>query len=284
MPTAKRDFVSKSDVALREKANKVYAEAVKKAGTLNQCFVDLGKLASDLRKDSLWKHVTDGNGRPRFRQWTEVLEAVLGRMARKRAYDVLGCFELTQGDNPIPASEVRRMGISRAAEVARLEPTDRTPEIRTAAVTKSVLEVRNQVQEKLNAKLPKDKQKAMLKLLAINLPEAYVREFEEDMEVGIFMEGIRDGDNTQTMRHKVFHAMLIAFREYYVQELAAALKLMKAQAGVNGSPAAEAAEEQDFPDVENEMEEAAANEEAATPKPSEDSGNVSRSRQLVMAE
>jgi hypothetical protein len=250
MPKAKRDLASKSEVALQQKANNLYAEAVKKAGTLNQCFVDLGKIASDLRRDSLWKHVTGAKGRPRFRQWTEVLEAVLGRMARKRAYDVLGCFELTQGDNPIPASEVRRMGISRAAQVARLEPTDRTSDIRKAAVTKSVLEVRNQVQQKLNAKLLPTEQKPMLKLLAINLPEQYVQEFEEDMEVGIYMGGIRDGDTTQTMRHKVFHAMLIAFREYWAEELAEALKCMKAEAGVDDSPAAEAQGWQDLPDEE----------------------------------
>jgi len=43
MPKAKRDFVSKSEVVLQQKANKLYAEAVKQAGTLNQCFVDLGQ-------------------------------------------------------------------------------------------------------------------------------------------------------------------------------------------------------------------------------------------------
>ena len=72
----------------------------------------------------------------------------------------------------------------------------------------------------------------MLKLLAIDLPEELVREFEEDMEIGMFMEGIRDGDNTQSMRAKVFHGMLIAFREYYALELAEALKLMEAEAGI----------------------------------------------------
>jgi hypothetical protein len=181
-------------------------------------------------------------------------------MARKRAYDVLGCFELTQGDNPIPASEVRRMGISRAAQVARLEPTDRTPEIRKAAVTRSVLEVRNQVQQKLNAKLPPTEHKPILSLLAINLPEDYVTEFEELIELLGHTDGARDGDSTQSIRAKPFKLMLIGANEYWAQEIAAVMRQMKAEAATHDSPASQSQEDPDFPDEE---------EFADVPKPRE---------------
>ena len=144
------------------------------------------------------------------------------------------------------------MGIKRAAEVARLEPEQRTPEIRQMAKTEPVMVVRNRVQAILNAELPKDEQKPMLKLLAINLPEEYVDEFEELMEVAIWMEGIRDGDNTQSMRAKAFQSMLFSFREYMAVELSEALAYMKAKRGLDDSSAA--TDPEDFPEPDEEVE------------------------------
>jgi len=120
------------------------------------------------------------------------------------------------------------------------------------AKTEPVMAVRNRVQAVLNQTLPPTEQKPAQKLLAINLPEDYVLQFEQLMAVGIYMEGIRDGDDTQTMRAKVFHAMLISFEQYMAPELAEALKLKKATEGIHDSPAARAQE--DFPDEDEDHE------------------------------
>jgi len=276
---------SKADVVMRRKANRSFTEALKKARAIQESFLDLAGILADLRADGLWKHITDARGRRRFHQFPEVVEAILGSKARKTIYDHLAADSLTQDKtNPIPAAEVNRMGISRVAQVARLEPTDRTPEIRKAAVTKTVLEVRNQVQQKLNAKLPPTEQKPMLKLLAINLPEDVVKEFEELMEVMSNTDGARDGDNSQTIRAKAFKLILIGAEEYWAQELAEAMKRMKAEACVDDSPAVDAQEE-DSPYEGNEIDteaDADANKEVATQPHSKHSDDTSRLRQLML--
>jgi hypothetical protein len=214
-----------------------------KAKTLRRDCAELGALLARMR--DLWRYLPG----KKFRSFEEYATAALGEsMSHGRAYALISAHMLTEGPYAIPAKEVQLMGIKRAVEVARLSPQQRTPEIVQAAVTEPVMAVRNKVQAMLNQELPKDEQKPMLKLLAINLPEEHVTQFEQLMEVGVWMEGIRDGDNTQTMRAKVFHAMLVSFEEYYAPELCEALKLMKAQGGMHDSPAAEAQE--DFPEEE----------------------------------
>jgi hypothetical protein len=64
----------------------------------------------------------------------------------------------------------------------------------------------------------------------------------------IFMEGIRDGDSTMSMRQKAIGEMIRATEEYFAPELSDALQLKQAKEGVQDSPAGRA--ESDFPDEE----------------------------------
>jgi hypothetical protein len=59
------------------------------------------------------------------------------------------------------------------------------------------------------------------------------------------MEGIRDGDRTQSMRQKFFGAMIVATQEYYALELADAREYKAALKTMETSPAAEAQASQD---------------------------------------
>jgi hypothetical protein len=140
------------------------------------------------------------------------------------------------------------------------------------AKSEPVMAVRNKVQAILNADLPKEEQKPMLKLLAINLPEDYVTEFEEVIELLGHTDGARDGDSTQAIRAKAFKLMLIGAEEYWAQELSAVMVQMKAEAGIHDSPAGEAQEDPDFPDEDDEIE-PAAGKEVVTPEHGE---NISR--------
>ena len=169
--------------------------------------IDLGRLMREMRESGLWKYLG-------YRGWEHYVNDVMGSRARSSLHEIVAAYSLTQGSNPIPPEDVNAMGVKRAAQLARLKPEQLTPEIREMAKTEPVMAVRNKVQAVLNQTLPPDEQKPMLKLLAINLPDDYVAMFEELMEIGVYMVGIRDGDNTQTMRAKVFHSMLISFREY----------------------------------------------------------------------
>jgi len=218
-----------------------------KAKTLHTDVTELGALLARMKDRHLWQYLPG----QKFRTFQQYATAALGQaISRSRVYELVTAHMLTEGENPIPAKEVEQMGIKRAVEVARLRPKQRTPEIREMAKTAPVMAVRNRVQAVLNLDLPKDKQNPMLQLLAINLPEETVERFENLMEVMVYLEGIRDGDNTQTMRAKAFDTMLWSTEEYLAPELAQAMKLKKASEGIHDSPAASAQE--DFPEEEEE--------------------------------
>jgi hypothetical protein len=228
---------------LAEEAIQLDRTIRQKAKTLRRDCAELGALLAKMR--DLWRYLPN----KKFRTFEQYVTGALGEpMSRSRVYELVTAHMLTEGENPIPAQEVEQMGIKRATEVARLRPEQRTPEIREMAKTEPVMAVRNKVQAVLNQELPPDEQKPMLKLLAINLPEETVQRFETLMEVMVYMEGIRDGDNTQTMRAKAFNAMLWSTEQYLAPELAQADKLRKASEGVYDSPAASAQE--DFPEEE----------------------------------
>ena len=220
-----------------------------KAKTLHTDITELGALLARIKDRHLWQYLPG----QKFRTFQQYATAALGQaISRSRLYESVTAHMLTEGENPIPAEEVKQMGIKRAVEVSRLAPEQRTPEIREMAKTEPVMVVRNKVQAVLNQELPADEQKPMLKLLAINLPEETVQRFETLMEVMVYMEGIRDGDNTQTMRAKAFNAMLWSTEQYLAPELAQAEKLRKASEGAYDSPAASAQE--DFPEEEEDHE------------------------------
>jgi hypothetical protein len=280
---AKHDSVSKNEVALQAVANRAFEQAMHASREAEKGLSELARRVAELRDNDLWKHITDRNGLARFSRWTEVAKCLYGGKSDRSYYELIDCHSLTQGDAAIPAKEVQQYGIKRAVEIARLRPEQRTPEIRHMAKTEPVMAVRNKVQAILNTDLPKDEQKPMLKLLAINLPEDYVTEFEELIELLGHTDGARDGDSTQAIRAKAFNLMLIGAAEYWAQEIGAVMRQMKAEGAVHDSPASQSQEEQDFPDEGNEIE-TAASEEVATPKHSKDSGNVRRPRQLVLAE
>lgn len=279
---ATKQDVASDEVVLSARANELFSRAVEISRQTERGIANLGQLIAELRENNLWKYDTTKEGQGRFASWPEVVQAVVGPMADRKLYELTDCYSLTKGPNPIPAEEVEQYGIKRAVEVARLRPDQRTPEIRKMAKTEPVMLVRNRVQAILNEELPKDQQKPMLKLLAINLPENLVQEFEKLLEVLGHTDGARDGDDTQTIRHKAFNLLLIGAREYWALELADALKRMKAEAAANDSRVAEAQEGEDFPDEGNEIE-GTASEEVASPKHSKDSDNVRRPRQLVLA-
>jgi hypothetical protein len=251
MKTSAKEKLRENGALLQQRANELFRDAMNCARILNQSFLDLGKIASNLRQDALWKNITDSNGGRRFRQWTEVLDAVLGPMSRKRAYDVLSCYELTQGDDPIPPAEVKQMGITRASQLARLDPQHRTPELRKAARTQPAAVVRNRVQAKLNENLPPDEQRPATALFAINLSLDIIDELEELLEEMIHLEGIRDGDSAHTMRQKAMGAMVYATRQFFFSELEEARNLRAAKEGLHNWPANAEADfpENAFPDV-----------------------------------
>jgi hypothetical protein len=212
---------------------------------------DLGRLLAQMRELALWRYLPG-----HYRGWEHYAQAVIGSRAHSSLYEIVGAYSLTEGEHAIASPVVNKMGVKRAAQVARLKPEQRTPAIIHAATSKSVAAVKQVVQETLNMELPPDEQKEATQLLAINLPVSMIAEFEELMEIGIWMEGIRDGDRTQTMRQKFFGVMIVATREYYAVELADAMQYKAAQEA-NENKTRQASEEEEYPPEPEELEAAA---------------------------
>jgi hypothetical protein len=228
-----------------QQAKQLDREIRAKAKILREGWTELGALLARMKERHLWQYLPG----KKYKSFEEYATAALGKaISRSRGCELVAAYMLTEGENPIPAQEVRQMGIKRAVEVARLRPEQRSPEIREMTTTEPVLVVRNRVQAVLNRELPEDEKKPMLKLLSLNLPEDLVDEFEELMEVMSHTDGARDGDRAITIRAKAFKLILIGAEQHWAQELAEALVRMRAEAGVDDSPAAAA--QADFPEEE----------------------------------
>jgi hypothetical protein len=196
-------------------------------------FVKLGQLIAKMRERQLWTHLLDREGKQKYRSLEDYVMSAVGPMARGKYFQIIAAHSLTEGENAIPATTVERMGPVKAAEVARLEPKDRTPDIIEAATKEPVGVVRNKVQAKLNESLPLEETREPTRLVSINLAESVANAFEDLIELMTFMAGIRDSDNSQTMRTKAVGAMIIATQNYFSEELAVAEKYKAAQEGIN---------------------------------------------------
>jgi hypothetical protein len=220
--------------------------------TLRGSCTELGALLARMKDRHLWRFLP-GN---KYRSFEDYATAALGQsMSRSRVYELVAAHMLTEGTNAIPAATVARMGIKKAAELARLEPAQRTPQLVRTAVEQSLPVVKRVVQARINMYVPPDQQREMTQLFSINLPDSIIEEVEEYLEIAIWMEGIRDGDTTVSMRQKAFGTLVIGAREYFAPELADALQYMKVrQAKENGTQQAaeedlaEQEEGPDFPD------------------------------------
>jgi hypothetical protein len=199
---------------------------------------ELGRLLTQMRQLALWQYLPDS-----YRGWEHYVQEVIGSRAHSSLYEIVAAHTLTQGACAVPPAVVNRMGVKRAAQVARLEPQHRTPEIVQAAMTESVVAVRNRVQAKLNESLPADEQKPATAMFAINLPLETIDDLEELLEIMVHMEGVRDGDTTLSMRQKSFHTMIWATKQFLAEELAEALQLKRAKEGIHDSQAGTAQED-----------------------------------------
>jgi hypothetical protein len=211
-------------------AKQLDAEIRHECALVQHSVTKLGSLLSKMRQLHLWKYVSDKNRKAGFRRFEDYVNSVLGStMAHSKIYDLLAIHELTCGPNPIAPETIERIGRVKAVELARLAPEERTPDMLKCCLEETLPVVRRKVQAKLNMNLPADEQREATVLFAINLPESTRDELEELLEIGIWMEGIRDGDQTQSMRQKFFAVMVVATQQYYAIELADALQYKKAR-------------------------------------------------------
>jgi hypothetical protein len=181
---------------------------------MRRSLTELGRLLARMKESELWKHLPG-----RYRGWEDYARAVMGPRAHSSLYEVLAAHSLTLGVNQIPPGTVDKMGIKRAAQVARLKPEDRTPAVINNALNGSLPRVKHMVQEIINMDLPEEDRREPTVLFSRNLPAATADLMEEIELDGQFMEGMRDGDTSVSLRGKFWYYVMVNFRESHKAEL-----------------------------------------------------------------
>jgi hypothetical protein len=180
----------------------------------HRSLIDLGRLLAQMRELALWEHLPG-----HYRGWEHYAQTVMGPRARSSLHEIVAAYSLTQGPHAIPAEVVNRMGIKRAAQLARLKPEQRRSAIIHAATSRPVTAVRQLVQETLNLDLPPDEQQEAVVLFARNFRPSVIARYEALEERAVWMEGVRDGDRTLTQREKFFLALISNFEANFDEEL-----------------------------------------------------------------
>jgi hypothetical protein len=155
-----------------------------------------------------------------FPSWRAYARYRVANLCDASLYDHIAAFSLTQGENPIPEKFVNSLGIKKSAQLARLEPAQRSQKVLAIAQQASASEVKRRVDEILAESKP-EPQKERLTLLSRSLPQQTIDLIEEIERDGIWMDGIRDGDKTVPLRAKLWHAVWANFKANYQGELEA---------------------------------------------------------------
>jgi hypothetical protein len=211
------------------------------------------KLLARMHETKLWTFSPK-----KFARFEDYVCYRVGDMAHGKIFDLLNIHTLTEGENPISAESVEKMGIKKATQVARLEPQHRTPEIIKSALTDSVDVVKRKVQEVINLNVPEEDRKEFLEEFTRNLMPATIALIEEIEMDGIYMKGIADGDPRVTLRAKLWHAIVVNFKQNYLEELneGAQLRVKKESANTlrgSSKPMADDSVDEVIPEAPAEM-------------------------------
>jgi len=180
----------------------------------HRSLTELGAMLFRMRELRLWQHLPG-----EYTRFEDYVRDVVGPMSRSTLHETVTAYSLIHGSNPIPAAMVNDMGIKKAAELARLEPAERTPELIQAALEERLPIVRKKVQDRINEKLPPDERKEVKVAFVRHFAPSVIQQYDDFMRVAIWMEGIRDTDRTLTLEEKVLLALIADFRANFSEEL-----------------------------------------------------------------
>jgi len=141
-PRMKAEVVAAKSARLEAEAQQLDLDIRRELECVTKSLTSLAAMLARMRDERLWQFL------PGFRRFEDYVRHVLGDVARGKIFELLAIHELTEGRNSIPAEVVERMGFKKAAELARLEPQDRTPDLVKAALVDTVPRIRQKVQEK----------------------------------------------------------------------------------------------------------------------------------------
>jgi hypothetical protein len=116
--TARAESANRLDVEIRREWKNSESSMVKVAGML-----------ATMRNEKLWLELVNVETKEPYKRFSEYVCDVTGnKIAHTKLYDMLSIWGLTQGDDALDPKDVAEMGTKNAAEIARLDAEDRTPD------------------------------------------------------------------------------------------------------------------------------------------------------------
>jgi hypothetical protein len=210
------ETVSPKELKKMAEAGQLHQQIVTEWALVNKSITRVAASLKRMRDSGLWKYL---HAR-RYQSFHEYVKSVTGaELGQSRMYELLAAHGLTEGENSIPPETVNEMGIKKAAQLARLEPQQRTPDVVKKVVEAPLFEAKRIVQETINSSLPREQRREPLVLLSRNVLPQTLELIEETERDGIYMEGIRDGDFGVTLRAKLWHAIFVSFNENHRPDL-----------------------------------------------------------------
>lgn len=183
---------------------------------LSKSVIDVGRELMAMRDEVIepWKFIKNPVTDLPFENWRSYAKFKLGKMSQASMYEHVCCYQLTVGDNPISQKDVEELGLKKTLVIAKLPASKRSKAIIEKAKSSRLLEVRNLVADKLG-----EPRIERMHTVIFNVPEPIFQLWEEFSEDAIWIEGIRDSDDSVSLRAKLFHALIVNFRENHQQEL-----------------------------------------------------------------
>ena len=218
-------IISKGELAqLEEKAQEHDTKLTQALQKLDSGIIEVGCELAIIRDQHLYRYLkdpnTNGDNKGCFITWRDYARYKLGKMSTAKMYELISAHTLTCGENAIPTSEVVELGVKKAAQLARLPKKKLTSQIVQEAKHETVKEVTVKINMMLDEEKPVSERKEKLVPLGnIGLPQSTIDLINEVEKDGMFMEGIRDGDKTLSLRAKLWHAVWFFFLDSHREEL-----------------------------------------------------------------
>lgn len=225
--------MKKGEIVPKEEQEKLELEAQEHdtklttaLNSLDKSIFSVGCELAIMRDRHLYRFIkdpaTNGDDRGCFKDWRDYARFKLGKMSTAKMYELISAHTLTCGINAIPTEEVVELGVKKAAQIARLPEKKRTAQLVQQAKHQTVREVTSYVNRALDEEKPESEKKVKLVPLTIGLPNETIDLIDQVEKDGMFLEAVRDGDKTVSLRAKLWHFVWNEFLQNHQEELAQA--------------------------------------------------------------
>jgi hypothetical protein len=229
MAAAKESVIQAPNSERSASANRLDVEIRREWQKSQTSLLKVSGMLATMRNEKLWIELINPETKDAYKRFSDYVCEVTGnKIAHTKLYELLAIYGLTQGEDALDPKDVDEMGAKNAAEIARLDPKDRTPEVVESAKKESTRKLKKLVQEKLNEKLDPEDRKEPTFMLGRNLDEPTIELIEQIEQDGIWIEAVRNGDNSVSQLVKLWNYVWSMFVLDHQEEIAEGQKYREA--------------------------------------------------------